>query len=240
MTQASQSILVVDDDPDIRQLLQAFLAQHGYRVYTARSGNEMFRVLKQRVICLIILDVMLPGADGFELCRLVRRDMPIPIIMLTASGEDTDRIVGLEMGADDYLAKPFNPRELLARIKAVLRRAINNNEIGMQQPDRIGYFAGWTLDFNSRCLRDKNQMEITLSSGEYDLLIAFLERPQHVLSRDQLMDITRSREQGPYDRSIDVQVSRLRQKIEVDPKNPQLIKTIRGGGYLFTATVKRE
>ena len=204
----------------------------------------MHQLLDSEDVNLIILDVMLPGDDGFELCRQVRTQSNLPIIMLTAIGTDTDRIVGLEMGADDYLAKPFNPRELLARVKAILRRTSTDiapeaEAASDNESMSIAKFEGWSLNMASRVLLSPDELEITLSAGEFDVLVAFVENAQHVLSRDQLLDITRNREAGPYDRSIDVQISRLRHKIEYDPKKPTLIKTVRGGGYVFTAKIER-
>jgi two-component system OmpR family response regulator len=236
----SPHILVVDDDREIRDLLARFLARHGVRVTTARDGTEMDRVLADRRIDLLVLDLMLPGEDGLSLCRRLRAaGSAVPIVMLTAMGEDTDRIVGLEMGADDYLPKPFNPRELLARIKAVLRRAQGPAE---SPPTRAGArvrFADWTLDLSSRDLLSPDGVVVALSAGEFDLLAAFVEHPRRVLSRDLLLDLARGRTAMPFDRSIDIQVSRLRRKIGDDAKDPQLIKTVRGGGYLFTPSVEK-
>ena len=233
-------ILVVDDHADIRDLLNRFLEQHGYRVSCARDGREMKKLLEHSTIQLIVLDLMLPGEDGLTLCRELRVHSAIPIVMLTAMGEDMDRIVGLEMGADDYLAKPFNPRELLARIKAVLRRSQPQDE----PPAEIGvahyYFAQWQLDMLRRELVDSSGIGISLSTAEFDLLKVFLERPQRVLSRDQLLDLARGREAQAFDRAIDTQVSRLRRKLEQDAKNPELIKTVWGGGYLFAAEVTHD
>ena len=233
-------ILVVDDHADIRDLLKRFLEQHGYRVSCARDGREMKKLLEHSTIQLIVLDLMLPGEDGLTLCRELRVHSAIPIVMLTAMGEDMDRIVGLEMGADDYLAKPFNPRELLARIKAVLRRSQPQDE----PPAEIGvahyYFAQWQLDMLRRELVDSAGIGISLSTAEFDLLKVFLERPQRVLSRDQLLDLARGREAQAFDRAIDTQVSRLRRKLEQDAKNPELIKTVWGGGYLFAAEVTHD
>ncbi len=230
--------LVVDDDPEIRELVAAFLGRHGYRVTTAADGRAMFRTLEDGRIDLVILDLMLPGEDGLGLCRRLRATSNLPVIMLTALGEETDRILGLEMGADDYLAKPFNPRELLARVKAVLRRT------GTRQPaggslGQVLEFARWRLDLARRELIDPEGVHVALTSGEFDLLAAFAEHPQRVLSREQLLDLTKGRDALPFDRSVDVQLSRLRRKIEPDPRNPELIKTVRAGGYLFTPVVVR-
>jgi two-component system OmpR family response regulator len=232
-------LLVVDDDREIRDLLSRFLAKHGYRVSTAKDGREARRVLVDARIDLIILDVMMPGEDGLSLCRDLRAKSATPIIMLTAMGEDTDRIVGLELGADDYLPKPFNPRELLARIKAVLRRGSGLPPPAAPERARILRFAGWTLDLARRRLESPGRTPVELSTGEFELLVALAERPQRVLNRDQLLDLARGRAAVPFDRSIDVQVMRLRRKIESDPKSPQIITTVRGGGYLFAPTVER-
>ncbi len=234
------TVLVVDDDREILDLLSRFLEQHGYRAVVAQNGREMASSLKKQQVDVIILDIMLPGKSGLTLCQEVRQTSSVPIIMLTAVTEDVDRILGLEMGADDYIGKPFNPRELLARIKAVLRRTRGANDIvGLNLQSEVFHFAGWSLDKAKRRLLSPDQVEITLSSGEHDLLLAFLSRPQQVLSRDLLLDITKNREAGPFDRSIDIQISRLRQKVEVDPKMPQLIKTVRGGGYVLTSEVAK-
>lgn len=233
-------VLVVDDDREIRDLLGRFLTKHGYRVTAVGDGKEMRRALADWNIDLVVLDLMLPGEDGLSLCRDLRAKSQIPVIMLTMMGEETDRIVGLEMGADDYLPKPFNPRELLARMKAVLRRAHCAPATPAGVRRQVYRFAGWTLDLGLRRLQSPRGLVADLSSGEYDLLVAFVERPQRVLTRDQLLDLTHGRAETPFDRSVDMQVSRLRQKIEADPKEPGLIKTVRGGGYLFTAVVERD
>lgn len=235
-------LLIVDDDPEIRDLLARYLKKHGYRVDTAADGRQMRRQLDDGRFDLVVLDLMLPGEDGLTLCRDLRARSDLPVIMLTAMGEETDRIVGLEMGADDYLAKPFNPRELMARIKAVLRRAATPRPTfeDAEAPSPVLAFAGWRLDPARRELRAADATLIPLTSGEFDLLLALVERPQRVLNRDQLLDITKGRTAQLFDRSIDVQLSRLRRKIEADPKDPQLIKTVRGGGYMLTAEVRRE
>ncbi|OHC75305.1 MAG: DNA-binding response regulator [Rhodospirillales bacterium RIFCSPLOWO2_12_FULL_58_28] len=234
----SPHILIVDDDREIRDLLARFLVKHGYRTTAVAGGREMKRALADRAISLIVLDLMLPGEDGLTLCRNLRAGSAIPIIILTAMGEETDRIIGLEMGADDYLAKPFSPRELLARIKAVLRRG---NGLRSDEPGRDSRhsFAGWRLDLGKRELLSPDGVLVGLSGGEFELLAAFVTHPRRILNRDQLLDITRGREAQPFDRSIDVQVSRLRRKIEADPADPALIKTVRGEGYIFTAEVEK-
>lgn len=237
MNQGSTHILVVDDHSEIRDLLKRFLEQHGLRVSCARDGKEMKRLLEEREFALLVLDLMMPGEDGLTLCRELRAKSSLPIIMLTAMGEETDRIIGLEMGADDYLAKPFNPRELLARIKAVMRRTQADNQPAAETLTRDLRFDRWLLDINRRELVDEDGVGLSLSTAEFDLLKVFLERPQRVLSRDQLLDLARGREAVAFDRAIDTLVSRLRRKLERDPKNPELIKTIWGGGYMFSADV---
>ncbi len=235
----SPHLLIVDDDREIRDLVARFLTKHGYRVDTAADGHEMDRHLAAGRFDLLVLDLMLPGEDGLSLCRRLRAESGLPIILLTALGEETDRIVGLEMGADDYLPKPFNPRELLARIKAVLRRADGLPSGRDREAPATLAFEGWHLDPATRELRSADGVLTTLSSGEFDLLLAFAEHPQRVLTRDQLLDLTRGRSAQLFDRSIDVQLSRLRRKIEADPKVPTLIKTVRNEGYIFTARVDR-
>lgn len=240
MNQGSPHILVVDDHSEIRDLLKRFLEQHGMRVSCARDGKEMKRLLDEREFDLLVLDLMMPGEDGLTLCRELRVKSRLPIIMLTAMGEETDRIIGLEMGADDYLSKPFNPRELLARIKAVIRRTQAESLPVPETLTRDLRFDRWLLDVNRRELVDEEGVGMSLSTAEFDLLKVFLERPQRVLSRDQLLDLARGREAVAFDRAIDTLVSRLRRKLERDPKNPELIKTIWGGGYLFAADVTQE
>lgn len=233
-------ILIVDDNKEIRDLLGRFLRKQDFKVTTARDGYEMRECLDKSMPDLIVLDLMLPGDDGLKLCRELRSKSAVPIIMLTAMGEDTDRIIGLEMGADDYVAKPFNPRELLARIKAVLRRSsMAGDSIGQANTGgRIFRFAGLKLDIVRRELRSADGALVELTAGEYDLLIVFVENPQRVLTRDHLLDVTRSRSASAFDRTIDVQVSRLRRKIEVEPEQ-SIIKTVRGAGYVFAASVER-
>lgn len=237
---ASPHLLVVDDDREIRDLLGRFLKKHGYRVTTARDGKEMRRALADWRIDLVVLDLMLPGEDGLALCRDLRARSNLPVIMLTAMREETDRIVGLEMGADDYLPKPFNPRELLARVKAVLRRTAYAPGADPAASGSVLRFAGWKIDLARRRLESPQGLLVDLTAGEFDLLVAFVQHPQRVLSRDQLLDLTRGREAVPFDRSVDNQVSRLRRRVEADPKEPELIKTIRSGGYIFTAMVERD
>jgi two-component system OmpR family response regulator len=230
-------LLIVDDDRAIRDLLTKFFVQHGYRVSVAAEGRAMLQVLQAARIDLIVLDVMLPGEDGLSLCRRLRADSTIPIIMLTAKGEDTDRIVGLEMGADDYLPKDFNPRELLSRVRAVLRRSTNPPAKELSTSSQVLEFHGWRIVLARRQLFSPAGALVPLRSGEYDLLLALVERPQRVLTRDQLLDLVRGRSANVFARSIDVQISRLRRKIEADPKEPAFIKTVRSGGYVFAAVV---
>jgi two-component system, OmpR family, response regulator len=236
---ASPHLLIVDDDREIRDLLSRFLAKHGFRVSAAKDARDARRLMADSRIDLAILDIMMPGEDGLALCRDIRAKSELPVIMLTAMGEEMDRIIGLEVGADDYLPKPFNPRELLARIKAVLRRTERLPATGEELAGETLFFSGWTLDTAQRRLTSPGGQPVDLSTGEYDLLMAFLRHPQRVLSRDQLLDLARGRAAVPFDRSIDVQVMRLRRKIESEPKAPQIIATVRGGGYTFTSAVKR-
>jgi len=233
---ATPHLLVVDDDREIRDLVSRFLKGHGFRVTSAADGKQMAEALAAGRFDLVVLDLMLPGEDGLTLCRRVRAESDLPVIMLTAMGEETDRIVGLEVGADDYLAKPFNPRELLARVRAVLRRAgLGRERLGGEGPSDAITFEGWRLDVARRELRRPDGALVPLTAGEFDLLVVLAERPGRVLSRDQLLDLTRGREAQPFDRSVDVQLSRLRRKIEDDPREPAIIKTVRGGGYVFAA-----
>lgn len=231
------TILVVDDDADIRSLVAEYLSQNGFEVAVARDGVEMRAVLETRRPDLVVLDVMLPGDDGLVLCRQLRADSDLPVVMLTARGDDIERIIGIEMGADDYLAKPFNPRELLARIRGVLRRARASHATAEQT--RNLRFAGWTLDCAARHLVDPGGVVVPLSGAQFRLLTAFVERPLRVLDRDQLLDITRGATTETFDRSIDVQVSRLRQILRDDGRRPRLIKTVRNGGYVLAAMVER-
>lgn len=231
-------VLIVDDDGQLRQLVAKFLRSQGYRVTGVRDGREMNDTLKLVVFDLIILDVMLPGPSGLDLCRELRKTSSTPIMMLTAKGDETDRIVGLELGADDYLAKPFSTRELLARVRALLRRASVSPHI--VQPLSAGAYAfeGWVLDTRKRQLLNPEGIVIDLSTGEYDMLLAFVESPQRVLTREQLLDLSRNRVATGFDRSIDVQISRLRRKLE-NADEGGMIKTVRGAGYMFVPTVKR-
>ena len=234
----SPHILVVDDHRDIRDLVAKYLTKHGLRVSTAEGGAAMKRLLKASAVDLVVLDIMMPGEDGLSLCRHLRETTDLPVILLTAMAEETDRVVGLEIGADDYLTKPFNPRELLARIKAVLRRARSlPPQRGTPTSGRLR-FGRWTFDPARRELLDAEGTAVPLSTAEFQLLGAFLAHPRRVLSRDQLLDLTQGRAAKVFDRSIDNQVSRLRRKIEADPKKPDLIKTVWGGGYTLAAEVE--
>jgi len=232
-------ILVVDDNHEIRELLGKYLLKQGLRASLAANAAEARKLIKERSVDLVVLDIMMPGEDGLSLCRHLRERTQIPVILLTAMAEETDRIIGLEMGADDYLTKPFNPRELLARIKAVLRRS-NSLPPGRDviDEDQI-FFDRWRLNVKQRELVNTDNVVVPLSTAEFRLLKAFLDHPGHVLSRDQLMDLTRGREAEVFDRSIDNQVSRLRRKVELDPKQPQLIKTVWGGGYTLVSDISR-
>ena len=230
-------IVVVDDDAGIRETVTEFLAQHGYQTQEAADGAGLARILAQGRPDLIVLDVMLPGEDGLAICRRVAALDPSPaVIMLSAMGEDIDRIVGLELGADDYLAKPCNPRELLARIRAVLRR---RGEPGpsAEGPGARCEFAGWKLDLVRRELKSPAGVVVNLSGGEFSLLRVFVERPRRVLTRDQLLDLARGPDSDAYDRAIDVQISRLRRKLEDGGQGGELIRTVRNEGYMFTAPV---
>ena len=237
MAAAGARILMVDDDPGIRDVVSDFLGRHGYRVETAGDAREMEQALERASVDLIVLDVMLPGEDGLAVCRRLAADEAAPpIIMLSAMGGDTDRIVGLELGADDYLAKPCNPRELLARVRAVLRRAEQRSGGGVIAGCE---FAGWSLDLVRRELRSPQGVVVNLSSGEFSLLRVFVERPQRVLTRDQLLELARGPDSEAFDRAIDVQISRLRRKLDEGGGGQDLIRTIRNEGYMFTAKVKR-
>ena len=239
MATTSPNILVVEDDRETRSLIAKYLRGNGCNVSGATDGREMARAMADHRVDLLILDVMLPGEDGLSLCRKVRAESQTPIIMLTARGEDIDRILGLEMGADDYLAKPFNPRELLARIRAVLRRTGDAEDRSPENAAKTYSFSGWVLETARRRLADPSGVEVAITGGEYDLLVALLDRPNRVLTRDMLLDLLRGRHAGPFDRAIDVAVSRLRRKLEDDGRHAQLIKTVRGGGYVLSTPVER-
>ncbi len=235
----SYRILVVDDHSEIRELLKRFLTQHGLNVVTAEDGVHMEKLMNQQQFDLIILDLMLPGKDGVTLCKEIRATSNIPIIMLTALGEEIDRIIGLEVGADDYLAKPFNPRELLARIKSVLRRHFTIPNINEQIATKHTHYSfdGWSLNATTRELFTPNEILVSLTSTEFEMLLAFLSHPNVVLKREDLLKLVQGRGADVYDRAIDTLISRLRKKIETNPKEPKLIKTIWGGGYQFSCEV---
>jgi two-component system, OmpR family, response regulator len=233
-------ILVVDDDGHIRELLTTYLASEGYRVTTAPDAAGARRSLEEETFELVVLDLRLPDGDGLSLVNQIRTDSRIPVIILSAKDQDIDRIVGLELGADDYLTKPFNPRELLARIKAVLRRASAEGRTprGVDELRAVVQFADWELDLTAQRLRGQDGREVELTKAEFGLLAAFVKRPQRVLTRDQLLDLTRIDGAEVFDRSIDVLILRLRRKIEANPKEPRIIKTERGAGYVFDAKVR--
>jgi two-component system OmpR family response regulator len=233
-------ILIVDDHREIRDLVSRALGKEGFRVSAAEDGKAMRKVLADAHIDLIVLDLMLPGEDGLSLCRSLRAGGDIPIIMLTAKGDEVDRVIGLEMGADDYLPKPFGSRELVARIRAVLRRNRAHEPAAAKDKPKRFRFERWVFDVDRRELLGPDGVAVPLSTGEFDLLLALVEHPQRTLSRDQLLDLARHRAANAFDRSIDTQVSRLRKKIERDPGEPTLIKTVWGGGYIFTPAVSRE
>ncbi len=232
-------ILIVDDDEAIRDLLHEFLKKRGMRVSVARDNDEMQVIFSRTPVDLLILDVMLPGKSGMEICRDIRMHSRVPIIMLTAITETTDRVVGLEMGADDYVSKPFDPRELLARVRAVLRRLDGSGTDRRLEP-QVYKFAGWTMDCSRRRLVSPDNVRVELTSGEFNLLETLVKSAQRMLSRDQLLELAGSNVAYGYDRSIDILISRLRRKMEDDPRSPKLILTIRGGGYQFVPEVIAE
>ena len=230
-------LILVDDDLEVLALLQKFLIQHGYSVDVATDGASLWQAVERRAPDLIILDVMLPGDSGLVLCQRLRAEHSVAIIMLTALGEPSDRVVGLELGADDYLTKPFDARELLARVRAVLRRTGESRTPFGDTPRPVMEFADWQLDVTRRELRSPEKVMIPLSAGEFELLLVFAEHPRRVLSRQQLLDLARGETHDAFDRSIDVQVSRLRRKLESDITSTPMIRTIRNVGYLFTPHV---
>jgi len=239
--QAHGQILLVDDDADVREMLREYLSTHGFDVATADGGVQMREALERCVPDVVLLDLRLPGEDGLSLLRYLRERHVLGIVMVTGAGETVDRIIGLEMGADDYIAKPFEPRELLARVKSVLRRvrsahpgALPAADAGSKSGDsgRVAVGQCW-LDLQAHRLFDQDGEEIMLTTMEFELLRAFVERPNHVLSRDQLLTLTRNREWEPFDRSIDIRIARLRKKVEADPERPRLIRTVRGAGYMY-------
>jgi two-component system OmpR family response regulator len=230
-------VLLVEDDAAISRMLEETLAESGFATCAASTASEMDRMLERGDIDIVLLDVMLPGEDGFSICRRLRAASGVPIIMVTALDADVDRIIGLEIGADDYVTKPFNTRELIARIRALMRRvgaagAANRNRF------RSFRFAGWRVFPAERQLYNPDGVRVTTTSAEFDLLLAFCQNPGRVLTREQLLDLTHGGLAGPIERSIDVHVSRIRQKVEADPRDPTLIKTVRLGGYVFTPSVE--
>lgn len=234
------TVLIVDDDREIRTLLAEYLVTHGYQTLMAADGHAMWAALDKNQVDLLVLDLNLPGEDGLSLCRNLRAKSNLPVIMLTARGEPLDRILGLEMGADDYLPKPFEPRELLARIRSVLRRTQSSSSNTRDDSPQKLRFGEWTVDLVARHLISPDERVIALSGSEYRLLNIFLEQPNTVLNRDQLLNMTQGRDADPFDRSIDIQISRLRQKLGEDARSPQIIKTVRNGGYVLTVSVTSE
>jgi len=233
----NQRLLVVDDDDELRALLQTYLGEQGFAVTSVADGAAMRAAMTAESFDLVILDVMMPGEDGLALCRDLRAKSRIPILMLTARGDELDRIIGLEMGADDYLPKPFHPRELLARIRSILRRV---QDAAGEGPARELRFNGWTLDLGARHLVGADGVAVPLSSGEFRLLQALAENANRVMSRDRLMDVLSGREAGPFDRSVDVMISRLRRRLGDDGREPEIIKTVRNEGYLLAVKVERK
>ena len=232
-------LLLVDDERSIREPLAQYLGKQGFRVTQAADAGAARTRLAAYAIDLAIVDIMMPGEDGLSLCRHIAATSDVPVILLTARAEETDRIVGLEMGADDYVVKPFSPRELATRVKVILRRA-KGGGVRHHAPETGSYaFAGWLLKSGERALVDREGVTVPLSTGEYNLLLALVTRPRQVLTRDQLLDLTQGREAAAFDRAIDNQVSRLRRKIEGDARNPEIIKTVWGGGYTLAAEVTR-
>ena len=234
-----ERLLIVDDEMEIRHLLRNYLSRQGYIIETVGDGSSMRQALDKEAFDLVILDLVLPGEDGFSLARYLREHTKVGIIILTGRGDTVDKVVGLEIGADDYVAKPFDLRELLARVKSVLRRVRNLSSQTTESDLGVFTFANWQLDISTRKLISPVGATVPLTTGEFDLLKVFLEHPNQVLSRDELMDAIHGREASPFDRSIDVQIGRLRRKIEADPESPVLIQTVRGAGYIFTPQTKR-
>ena len=232
----SARILLVEDDSEIAAMLAEMLIENGFHAVATGSATDMDRFLRRQAFDLIILDAMLPGEDGFSICRRLRAASSTPIIMLTALGEDVDRIIGIELGADDYITKPFNSRELVARIRGLLRRAAYGSDRRERREPLI--FAGWRIDPVARQLRDPNNVHVSMTTAEFDVLLAFCRNPGRVLTRDQLLGLTHAGLAGPVERSIDVHISRVRRKIEPNVREPSLIKTVRLGGYIFTPDVE--
>lgn len=238
MEPSNPSILIVEDDVEIRTLVAELLVTEGFVVIQSSNGREMDDALNKAVPDLVVLDLMLPGEDGLSICRRLRTNNTVPILMLTAKGDEIDRVVGLEVGADDYLVKPFSPRELTARIRAILRRA-NMRSLIVAVPSRRLSFDNFVVDLDARQLADNEGVPLVLTSAEFDLLACFLNRPRRVLTRDQILDWTRGRSAEPFDRTVDVLISRLRRKFEIASPGSNLINTVRNGGYLFTALVQQ-
>ena len=232
-------IAVTEDDPEIRALVVGLLQREGFEAAPCETGVHLDKLIARRRVDLVVLDVMMPGEDGLSICRRLRARGDIPVLMVTAKGDDIDRIIGLEVGADDYLPKPFNPRELVARVKAILRRTRMAQHAAEAVQQEVYRFAGWTLDVASRDLTAPDGEPTPLTGGEFDLLLVLLQHPYRVLNRDQLLDWTRGRSANPYDRAIDVQLSRLRKKLGDDGAEPSFIKTVRGGGYLWAPAIER-
>lgn len=233
--ETTATILIVEDDPDIRILVTALLQAEGFAVEQAENAIDMDDTLARTRPDLIILDLMLPGEDGLSICRRLRNADVLPILMLSAKGDEIDRVVGLEMGADDYLVKPFGPRELLARVRALLRRV---NATAPALPSRRMAFDLFIIDLDARQVTDTSGLDLGFTSAEFDLLACFVQKPRRVLTRDQILDWTRGRYGDPFDRTVDVHVSRVRKKLELASPGSKLISTVRNGGYLFTAVVK--
>lgn len=233
-------IAIVEDDPEIGPLVAGLLQREGFDTELCTNGEAFDRLRARRRIDLAVLDLMLPGEDGLAICRRLRAEGEVPVLMVTARGDDVDRIVGLEIGADDYLPKPFNPRELVARVRAILRRTRDKHQVPPAQLAERWRFAGFAIDLSTRTLLDPDAVEVELTGGEFDLLVAFVRHPRRVLSRDQLLDWTRGRDAQPFDRAIDVQVGKLRRKLALHPNGAPILKTVRGGGYCLAASVDRE
>lgn len=236
---SEQRILLVEDDDGMRVLVTRVLRESGYQVTNCRSGAEMWQLLPETEVDLVLLDIMLPGASGLDLLKAIRAKSPVPIIMLSARGEEADRVLGLELGADDYIAKPFGRPELLARIRAVLRRTTISPSPNAAARPEVLTFSGWRLDLRSRELRDPEGASVDLSAAEHDLLLVLLTHPGRVLSREQLLEMSRARLGSPSDRSVDTIVSRLRRKLEPPENMPHVIKTVRGSGYMLASKVER-
>jgi len=232
---AEPLIYLVEDDPEIRALVAALLAREGMACEPAPDAAAFWTLFERKAPDLVILDVMMPGEDGLSICRRLQAVSTVPVLISSARGEPMDRVVGLEVGADDYLAKPFEPRELVARVRALLRRRERNDR---PAPARVAVFAGWRLDLGARSLTSPTGRGVELTAGEFDLLSTLVQRPRQVLSRDDIMDVLKGRQADAFDRSIDIQVSRLRRKLGDDPSTPALIRTVRNAGYLFTADVE--